>query len=57
MTTIHLKIYVVFWAHRDVYKKYKITKYGSSLYIGMDDVLAHSACTFENSNLHFHFQL
>ena len=34
-----------------------ITKYGSNLYIGMDEVLAHYACTFENSNLHFHFQL
>ena len=33
-----------------------ITKYGSTLYIGMDEVLAHFACTFENSNLHFHFQ-
>ena len=33
-----------------------ITKYGSTLYIGMDKVLAHYACTFENSNLHFHFQ-
>ena len=35
-----------------------ITKYGSALYnIGMDEVMAHYACTFENSNLHFHFQL
>ena len=33
-----------------------ITKYGSILYIGMDEVLAHYACTFENSNLHFYFQ-
>ena len=33
-----------------------ITKYGSTLYIGMDEVLAHYACTFENSNMHFHFQ-
>ena len=33
-----------------------ITKYGSTLYIGMDKVLAHYACTFENSDLHFHFQ-
>ena len=24
--------------------------------IGMDEVLAHYACTFKNSNLHFHFQ-
>ena len=32
-----------------------ITKYDSTLYIGMDEVLAHYACTFENSNLHFHF--
>ena len=24
--------------------------------IGMDEVLAHYACTLENSNLHFHFQ-
>ena len=34
-----------------------ITKYHSTLYIGMDEVLAHYACTFENSDLHFHFQL
>ena len=28
----------------------KITPYGSTLYIiGMDEVLAHYACTFENS--------
>ena len=33
-----------------------ITKYSSTLYIGMDEVLAHYACTFENSDLHFHFQ-
>ena len=33
-----------------------ITKYGSTLYIGMNEVLAHHACTFENSDLHFHFQ-
>ena len=33
-----------------------ITKYGSTLYIGMDEVLAHYACTFEISDLHFHFQ-
>ena len=39
----------LFW---DIY----ITKYGSTLYIGMDEVLAHYACTFENSDLHFHFQ-
>ena len=25
-----------------------ITKYGSTLYIGMDEVLAHYACTFQN---------
>ena len=24
--------------------------------IGIDEILAHYACTFENSNLHFHFQ-
>ena len=30
---------------------YTITRYGSTLYnIGMDEVLAHYACTFENSN-------
>ena len=35
-----------------------ITKYDSTLYIEMDEVLApHYACTFENFNLHFHFQL
>ena len=28
----------------------------STLYIGMDEVLSHYACTFENSDLHFHFQ-
>ena len=33
-----------------------ITKYSSTLYIGMDKVLAHYACTFKNSDLHFHFQ-
>ena len=33
-----------------------ITKYSSTLYIGMDEVFAHYACTFENSDLHFHFQ-
>ena len=33
-----------------------ITKYGSTLYIGMDEVLAHYACTFEYLDLHFHFQ-
>ena len=32
------------------------TKYGSALYIGMNDVLDHHACLFKNSNLHFHFQ-
>ena len=37
-------------------KEIIITKYGSTLYIGMDEVLAHYACTFENSDLHFHFQ-
>ena len=26
-----------------------ITKYGSTLYIGMDKVLAHYACIFKNS--------
>ena len=35
---------------------YYITKYSSTLYIGMDEVLAHYACTFESSDLHFHFQ-
>ena len=33
-----------------------VTKYGSTLYIGIDEVLAHYACTFENSDLHFNFQ-
>ena len=33
-----------------------ITKYGRTLYIGMDEVLAHYASTFENLDLHFHFQ-
>ena len=32
-----------------------ITKYGSTLCIGMDEVLPHYVCTFENSALHFHF--
>ena len=35
----------------------RVTKYGSTLYIGMDEVLAHHACTFENSDLQFYFQL
>ena len=34
-----------------------ITKYGSTLYIEMNEVLAHYGCTFENSNLQFNFQL
>ena len=33
-----------------------ITKYGSTLYIGMDEVLAHYACIFEILDLHFYFQ-
>ena len=33
-----------------------IIKYGSTLYIGMDEVLAYYACTFEISDLHFYFQ-
>ena len=36
--------------------RFTITKYSSTLYIGMDGVLVHYACTFENSNLHFYFQ-
>ena len=27
----------------------RVTKYGSTLYIGMDEVLTHYACTFKNS--------
>ena len=35
-----------------------IKKYGSTLYnIGMDKVLSHYACTFENFDLHFNFLL
>ena len=37
-------------------KRLHITKYSSTLYIGMDEVLAHYACTFETSDLHFNFQ-
>ena len=33
-----------------------ITKYGSTLYIGMGEVFQHYAHTFEKSNLNFHFQ-
>ena len=33
-----------------------ITKYGSTLYIGMDEVFQHRAHTFEKSDLKFHFQ-
>ena len=33
-----------------------ITKYGSTLYIGMDEVSQHHAHTFEKSNLNFHFK-
>ena len=36
--------------------KFSITKYGSTLYIGMDEVFQHRAHTFEKSNLNFHFQ-
>ena len=32
------------------------TKYGSTLYIGMDEVFQHHAHTFEKSDLNFHFQ-
>ena len=42
------------YAHTHTHTQF-ITKYGSTLYIGMDEVLAHYACTFENSDLHFHF--
>ena len=35
---------------------YDITKYDSTLYIGMDEVLAHYACTFEILDLHFYFR-
>ena len=51
---IHDHTYAVLYAHRK--KCQIITKYGSTLYIEMDEVLAHYACTFENSDLHFHFQ-
>ena len=49
---------LVYIAVGNTYDNYiVITKYGSTLYnIRMDKVLAHYACTFENSNLHFHFQ-
>ena len=33
-----------------------ITKYGSTLYIGMDEVSQHHGHTFEKSNLNFQFQ-
>ena len=33
-----------------------ITKYGSTLYIGMDEVFQHHAHTFEKFHLNFHFQ-
>ena len=33
-----------------------ITKYASTLYIGMDEVFQHHAHTFEKSDLNFHFQ-
>ena len=33
-----------------------ITKYVSTLYIGMDEVFQHHAQTFEKSDLNFHFQ-
>ena len=32
------------------------TKYGSALYIGMDEVFQHHAHKFEKSDLNFHFQ-
>ena len=48
------------YIHRIIVHSYSvflhITKYSSTLYIGMDEVLAHYACTFEISDLHFHFQ-
>ena len=33
-----------------------ITKYGSALYIGMDEVSQHHGHTFEKSNLNIQFQ-
>ena len=48
-----------FWdafpAWQGTHTNHGITKYGSTWYIGMDEVLAHYACTFENSDLHFNF--
>ena len=37
-------------------KQLYITKYGSTLYIGMDKVFQHHAHKFEKSDLNFHFQ-
>ena len=34
-----------------------ITKYSSTLYIGMDEVFQHHAHTFEKSDLNFHFNV
>ena len=41
--------------HIKYFSTHYITKYGSTLYTGMDEVLAHYAFTYENSNLHFDF--
>ena len=51
-----LSIDHVVWAGNSTLWGFCITKYGSTLYVGMDEVWAHYACTFENSDLHFHFQ-
>ena len=53
---LHAKVSLLYNVLWECIVVVNITKYGSTLYIGMDEVLAHYACTFENSNLHFHFQ-
>ena len=37
-------------------RKKRYTSSQSTVVLWMDEVLAHYACTFKNSDLHFHFQ-
>ena len=45
-----------FYSYMGGVERVNITKYGSTLYIGMDEVFQHHAHTFEKSDLDFQFQ-
>ena len=51
------EIIVVFVLDKDImFCALKLLQGTVVLYIGMDEALAHYACTFENSDLNFYFQ-